>query len=69
MPRLVQWLPYRSYDPKTQIFYNSASRGFVLEAASMLGTNAADPRFRRRVHSERHSGPYRTYPGWRSARA
>ncbi len=39
VPRLSHWLPYRSYDPRTHIFYNSASRGFVLEAAPMLGAN------------------------------
>ena len=39
VPRLVHWLPYRSFDPKTHVFYNSASRGFVLEAAPMLGAS------------------------------
>jgi conjugal transfer ATP-binding protein TraC len=39
VPRLVHWLPYRSYDPRTKIFYNSASRGFVLEAAPMIGAD------------------------------
>ncbi|WP_423828341.1 TraC family protein, partial [Sphingobium yanoikuyae] len=39
VPRLVHWLPYRSYDPKTHLFYNSASRGFVLEATPMMGAN------------------------------
>ena len=33
VPMLAHWLPYRSFDPKTGIFYNSASRGFVIEAA------------------------------------
>ncbi|NWN27509.1 conjugal transfer protein TraC, partial [Escherichia marmotae] len=31
VPMLAHWLPYRSFDPKTGIFYNSASRGFVIE--------------------------------------
>ena len=39
VPRLVHWLPYRSFDPKTHIFYNSASRGFVVEAAPMIGAS------------------------------
>ena len=37
VPMLAHWLPYRSYDPKTGIFYNSASRGFVIEAAPLVG--------------------------------
>ena len=37
VPRFVHWLPYRSFDPKTKIFYNSATRGFVLECTPMLG--------------------------------
>ena len=37
VPRFVHWLPYRSYDPKTHIYYNSASRGFFLEATPMTG--------------------------------
>ena len=37
VPRFVHWLPYRSYDPKTQIFYNSGTRGFVLECTPMMG--------------------------------
>lgn len=39
VPMLAHWLPYRSYDPKTGIFYNSASRGFVIEAAPMVGAD------------------------------
>ena len=39
VPMLADWLPYRSYDPKTGIFYNSASRGFVIEAAPMIGAD------------------------------
>ncbi len=33
VPMLAHWLPYRSYDARNGIFYNSASRGFVVEAA------------------------------------
>src|SRR3546814_4998729 len=36
---LADWLPYRSHDPKTGIFYNSASRGFVVEASPLIGAN------------------------------
>ncbi|SEK04117.1 conjugal transfer ATP-binding protein TraC [Sphingobium sp. AP50] len=39
VPMLAHWLPYRSYDPRTGIFYNSASRGFVLEVAPMVGAD------------------------------
>lgn len=39
VPMLAHWLPYRSYDPKTGIFYNSASRGFVIEAAPLVGAD------------------------------
>jgi len=37
VPRFVHWLPYRGYDPKTKLYYNSASRGFFLEATPMIG--------------------------------
>src|SRR3546814_9389222 len=36
---LADLLPYRSHDPKTGIFYNSASRGFVVEASPLIGAN------------------------------
>ncbi len=39
VPMLAHWLPYRSYDPKTGIFYNSASRGFVIEASPLIGAD------------------------------
>src|SRR3546814_2839214 len=39
VPMLADWLPYRSHDPKTGIFYNSASRGFVVEASPLIGAN------------------------------
>ena len=39
VPMLADWLPYRSYDAKTGIFYNSASRGFVIEAAPLIGAD------------------------------
>ena len=39
VPMLADWLPYRSYDAKSGIFYNSASRGFVLEMAPMVGAD------------------------------
>ncbi|WP_067104990.1 type IV secretion system protein TraC [Sphingopyxis granuli] len=39
VPMLADWLPYRSFDAKTGIFYNSASRGFVVEAAPLIGAD------------------------------
>lgn len=39
VPMLAHWLPYRTYDPKTGIFYNSASRGFVIETAPLVGAD------------------------------
>src|SRR3546814_16719863 len=36
---LADWLPYRSFDAKTVVFYNSASRGFVVEAAPLIGAD------------------------------
>ena len=39
VPMLAHWLPYRSYDPKTGIFYNSASRGFVIEVSPLVGAD------------------------------
>ncbi|PKP94605.1 MAG: type IV secretion system protein TraC [Alphaproteobacteria bacterium HGW-Alphaproteobacteria-16] len=38
VPMLAHWLPYRSYDQKSGLFYNSASRGFVVEAAPLVGS-------------------------------
>jgi conjugal transfer ATP-binding protein TraC len=35
--RLHHLLPYRSYDPPTQLFYNESSVGFVLECAPLVG--------------------------------
>ena len=39
VPMLAHWLPYRSYDAKTGIFYNSASRGFVIEVSPLVGAD------------------------------
>ena len=39
VPMLANWLPYRSYDPKTGIFYNSDSRGFVIEVSPLVGAD------------------------------
>ncbi|OJV29735.1 type IV secretion system protein TraC [Sphingomonas sp. 67-36] len=39
VPMLAHWLPYRSYDARNGIFYNSASRGFVVEAAPLVGAD------------------------------
>jgi len=39
VPMLADWLPYRSFDARTGVFYNSASRGFVIEAAPLIGAD------------------------------
>ncbi|KHS42211.1 type IV secretion system protein TraC [Novosphingobium subterraneum] len=39
MPMLSDWLPYRSYDPETRLFINTASMGFILELAPMVGAD------------------------------
>ncbi|WP_062342761.1 type IV secretion system protein TraC [Novosphingobium sp. CCH12-A3] len=39
VPMLSDWLPYRSYDPETRLFINTASMGFILELAPMVGAN------------------------------
>ncbi len=39
VPRFCNWLPYRSFDPKTNIFYNAGSHGFVVEATPMVGAS------------------------------
>ena len=38
-PMLSDWLPHRSYDSSTDIFYNAGSIGFIVEAAPMVGAN------------------------------
>ncbi len=38
-PMLSNWLPYRSYDSKSRMFVNTASVGFVLELAPMMGAD------------------------------
>ena len=37
IPMLAAWLPYRSFDPKSGIYYNSASRGWILEISPLVG--------------------------------
>lgn len=37
IPMLAHWLPYRSFDQKTSLFFNSGSRGFAIEAAPLVG--------------------------------
>lgn len=39
VPMLSDWLPYRSYDPETRLFINTASMGFILELAPMVGAD------------------------------
>ncbi len=41
---LSEVLPYRSFDPETQIFVNTSSLGFVLETLPLVGCGDAIPR-------------------------
>lgn len=41
---LSKLLPYRSYDPETQIFLNQQSQGFVIETLPLVGCNEEFPR-------------------------
>jgi len=38
-PRLHELLPYESYDPATQLFYNQNSTGFVLLSNPIVGSS------------------------------
>ena len=38
-PMLSQWLPYRSYDRKTNLFYQTDSVAFALEVAPLMGAD------------------------------
>jgi conjugal transfer ATP-binding protein TraC len=42
IPRLHHLLPYESYDPKSQLFYNQESTGFVLLASPLVGASLSD---------------------------
>ena len=39
VPMLAQWLPYRSFDAKHEIFYQTDSIGFALEVAPLVGAD------------------------------
>jgi conjugal transfer ATP-binding protein TraC len=39
VPMLAHWLPYRSFDAKTNIFHNSGSREIAIELAPMVGAD------------------------------
>jgi conjugal transfer ATP-binding protein TraC len=39
VPMLAHWLPYRSYDPAKGLYYNSASRGFIVEISPLVGAD------------------------------
>ncbi len=42
LPRLHHLLPYESYDPQSQLFYNQGSTGFVLRANPIVGAGLDD---------------------------
>lgn len=42
IPRFHHLLPYESYDPKTKLFFNKASTGFVLIAMPIVGASLDD---------------------------
>ena len=39
VPMLAHWLPYRSFDAKTNIFHNAAAREICIEIAPMVGAD------------------------------
>jgi conjugal transfer ATP-binding protein TraC len=39
VPMLAHWLPYRSYDAKTEIFHNSGSREVAIEVSPLVGAD------------------------------
>lgn len=39
IPMLAAWLPYRSYDARSKLYYNSGSRGFIIEMAPLVGAD------------------------------
>ncbi|MFZ4748591.1 MAG: TraC family protein, partial [Sphingomonas sp.] len=39
VPMLAHWLPYRSFDAKTNIFHNAGAREICLEIAPMVGAD------------------------------
>ena len=39
IPMLAHWLPYRSFDPKTNIFHNAGAREIAIEMAPMVGAD------------------------------
>lgn len=39
--KICDLLPYDAYDPKTKLFYNQASVGFVIETAPLVGASEA----------------------------
>ena len=39
VPMLSHWLPYRSFDSKTQIFHNASAREIAFELAPMVGAD------------------------------
>ncbi|WP_010303293.1 type IV secretion system protein TraC [Candidatus Odyssella thessalonicensis] len=42
LPRLHHLLPYESYDPQSQLFYNQGATGFVLAAQPIVGASLDD---------------------------
>ena len=36
---LADWLPYRVYDPRSRLFVNARSKGFVLEVTPLIGAD------------------------------
>src|SRR3546814_18458415 len=66
---MADWLPYRSFDAKTGIFYNSASRGFVVEAAPLIGADERPGEILTQFLSEAIPAPgCLQFPQWMSPR-
>lgn len=57
MPRLHQVLPYETYDPESQLFYNEETTGFVLLADPIVGAGMQDQQQMNQFFGQEHNLP------------